>query len=67
MLSLKNMTVVAPAVKDVLVTEIELDDDTGEYVREIRILGEGDALMFALQLRGEEIADIQFTTPELDY
>lgn len=67
MLSLKNMTVVAPAVKDVLVTEIELDDDTGEYVREIRILGEDDALMFALQLRGEESDDIKFTTPELDY
>jgi hypothetical protein len=52
-------------VEDVLVTEIV--EDTGLYVREIRVLGEDDKPLLTVRLSSETAEKIRFTTPELSF
>ena len=58
-------TVKVTEVADVLVTEVE--QDGGEFLRDIRILDADDAVVFTLRLSADTADKIKFTTPELDY
>ncbi len=60
-----NQTIKITEVADVLVTEVE--QDGGEYLRDIRILAADDAVVFTLRLSGDAADKIKFTTPELDF
>lgn len=58
-------TVKVTEVADVLVTEVE--QDGGEYLRDIRIIGPDEAVVFTLRLSADAADKIKFTTPELDF
>lgn len=58
-------TIKVTEVVDVLVTEVE--QDGGEYLRDIRVIGPGEAVVFTLRLSADEAEKIKFTTPELDF
>lgn len=52
-------------VEDVIVTEIVAD--SGQYVREFRVLGEDDKPLLTVRLSSETAEKIRFTTPELSF
>ena len=58
-------TVKVAGVFDVLVTEIE--QDGGEFLRDIRVVDASEAVVFTLRLSADEADKIKFTTPELDF
>jgi hypothetical protein len=58
-------TVKVTEVADVLVTEVE--QDGGEFLRDIRILDADDAVVFTLRLSADTADKVKFTTPELDF
>lgn len=58
-------TVKVTEVADVLVTEVE--QDGGEFLRDIRILAADEAVVFTLRLSADTADKIKFTTPELDF
>jgi hypothetical protein len=58
-------TIKVTEVADVLVTEVE--QDGGEFLRDIRILAADEAVVFTLRLSADAADKIKFTTPELDF
>lgn len=66
-------------IKDIVVTAIQLDTDTGEYYREIRFLGTADEginngaavgttpEVLAVRVRSEVSTDIKVTFPEGEF
>ena len=57
-------------VGDIVVTEIEQDQDVGDFVREIRLYGgrAGEGLeIFALRLRSAGRETLQISSPAVDF
>ena len=48
-----NQTVLIANVEDVAVTDAELDAETGDFVREIRIIGAGNLPVFTLRIAAD--------------
>lgn len=62
-------TITVDEVTSLVLTGIEQDPSTGEYVREVRassnVVGSGDAIVFRLQLRSTTREGIEVATPSL--
>jgi hypothetical protein len=54
-------------VEDVVVTDAETDTDTGDYVREIRVLGADQVPVFTLRIAADDREKINVTAPEQQF
>lgn len=62
-----NQTVLITDVEDVVVTDAEVDQETGDHVREIRILGPANVPVFTLRVASDDRAKINVTAPEQEF
>jgi hypothetical protein len=54
-------------VEDVIVTDAETDTETGDYVREIRIIGTDQVPIFTLRIAADDREKINVTAPEQQF
>lgn len=59
-----NQTVLITGVEDVVVTDAEVETETGDFVREIRIIGAGNLPVFTLRIAADNRDKINVTAPE---
>lgn len=60
-------TILVSDVEDVVVTDAELDTNTGEHIREIRIIGADEIPVFILRLAADDRQKINVTAPEQEF
>lgn len=62
-----NQTVSITGVEDVVVTDAQLDEDTGDFVREIRIIGADEVPVFIVRIAADDREKINVTAPEQQF
>lgn len=71
MITVTHQTTLVDAVEKIVVTEPVLDPDSGDFIREIRVLtgpeGEDSIPVFVLRLQGSERVKIELTAPVQTY
>ena len=62
-----SQTIEVTGVEDVVVTDAEIDPETGDHVREIRILGADQVPVFILRIAADDREKINVTAPEQQF
>ena len=62
-----SQTIEVAGVEDVVVTDAEIDTETGDHVREIRILGADQVPVFILRIAADDREKINVTAPEQQF
>jgi hypothetical protein len=62
-----SQTIEVTDVQDVVVTDAETDTETGDFVREIRILGADQVPIFTLRIAADDREKINVTAPEQQF
>ena len=62
-----NQTVSITGVEDVVVTDAQLDGGTGDFVREIRIIGAAEVPVFIVRIAANNREKINVTAPEQQF
>lgn len=62
-----NQTISISGVEDVVVTDAQLDGDTGDFVREIRIIGADEVPVFIVRIASNNRDKINVTAPEQQF
>lgn len=62
-----QQTISVDGVEDVIVTDAEVDTITGDYVREIRVVGADDVIVLTLRIAADERTKIAVSAPVQDF
>ena len=60
-------TLLVDGVEDIVLTDAVIDPNSGDFVREIRVLGTGEIPVLVLRVMADEKAKINLTAPVQDF